>query len=123
MSNTAKDIFGSSWRDEQTQEELEFIEELEQMQTVVESDAGGGYDWDVYYVYWHTGRKRYYVVAGGGCSCYWISDGVDSLGDFQEFGTAQEVLKDFKSSHKESGYGWSKELINRTANAIRDFKG
>ena len=101
MSNTAKDIFGTSWRDEHTQEELEFIKELEQMQ---------------------TGRKRYYVIAGGGCSCNWISDLVDSLGDFQEFGTAQEVLRDFKLSHKESGYGWSEDLINSTANAIRDFK-
>lgn len=121
MTETAMKEFGHTWIADRKREE-EFHKELEQMQVVVEASTGGGYEWDVYYVYWHTGRKRFYVISGGGCSCNWISDGVDSLGDFQEFATRQDVVRDFKQDHGSEAFGWAQYEIDSVLNAVRDFK-
>ena len=76
----ALDTFGAGYRTDE-----EFRAELQDMVLIASSDEGGGYDWDVFYVYWHTKRERYYVISGTGCSCDWISYGVTRLGDFEDY--------------------------------------
>lgn len=86
MDKHALEVFGAEYRTSQ-----EFRDELDQMVLVAESDEGGGYEWDVLYVYWHTTRERYFVIGGSGCSCNWISDGVDRLGDFEDYADKTSV--------------------------------
>lgn len=116
MSTEALEIFGSYWR--RSEPWAEFRAELDQMETVVIADNGGSWEWDEYHVYWHTGRKRFYVIDGSGCSCDGISDDVYSLGDFQEFGDRESVLRDFKSSRDY----WPQWLRDAVLVKIRDFK-
>ena len=98
-----------------------FATELRNMVLAAEGGSGGGYEWDVYYVYWHTKRERFYVIGGSGCSCNWISDDVDSLGDFQDYATRGEVIAAFKRE-KEHTYGWSDADILSVVNDIRNFR-
>ena len=66
------------------------------METVITFERGGGYDWDVFFGYYHTGRDRYYYTSGSGCSCNWITDSVEALGDFEDAATKEDMVKAFR---------------------------
>lgn len=116
--NHALGTFGG-WRKEET----EFTKELSQMQLVAAYDEGGGYDWEVFYVYYHTGRDRFYYIGDRGCSCNWISDSVASLGDFHDAATKEEVAKYFKSEYTVYEYSSrTQQAIDVVHNDIINFK-
>lgn len=116
--NHALETFGG-WREEET----EFTKELSQMQLVAAYDEGGGYDWEVFYVYYHTGRDRFYYIEGSGCSCNWIGEYASSLGDFQDAATKEEVAKYFKSEYTVYEYSSrTQQGIDAVHNDIINFK-
>lgn len=113
--NHAQNTFESYRRNE------EFAGELAQMELVCGVNTGGGYEWDVFYAYYHTGRDRFYFISGGGCSCNWISDGVDSLGDFQDTATKQELARHFRE-YANYNYGLHQNEIESTVREILDYR-
>ena len=116
-SNHAIETFGGWGNDSD-----EFVRDLAQMELVAGHDAGGSYEWDVFYVYYHTGRDRYFYISGSGCSCNWISDGVTSLGDFRESGDNRAIAKEFKAEYGEQPYGWTQAAVESVYNDIINHK-
>lgn len=117
----ALDTFGYGYYMTNTNE-LEYKSELEQMVLVAEATKGGGYDWDDFYAYYHTGRKRYYYVYGSGCSCNSISDGMDSLADFMDVSTQDELIRAFKREMIEKGYAWDERDLVTFTSEVKSFK-
>ena len=108
----ALETFGAEYRTKE-----EFWAELRDMVLVAESNEGGGYDWDVLYIYWHTKRERYYLISGSGCSCNWISDNVDRLGDFEDY-PDKTVLK---NAVRRDFAWWSNTRVLNVISQIENF--
>lgn len=116
----ARDTFGHGlWTD---RPDTPFTRELDQMVLVFDGGYGGSYDWDEYLVYWHTGNKRFYWISGSGCSCNSISDGVNSLGDFQDSSSIADVIKDFQSTYSGEYSGLSKSQVLDGVNELKNVK-
>lgn len=116
MRETAFDTFGG-WLDENGLS-AEYAADLRQMELVAHFEAGGSYEWDTYLVYYHPGHERYYYTYGSGCSCDSIRDGINSLGDFFDAATKEDVVKSFRQTHKVSDWGYKQPQLDAMARDI-----
>lgn len=114
---SAVNTFGWSYRADE-----EFRTELEKLVTVIEDGTGGGYEWDEFVAYWHPEKHRFFYVSGSGCSCNSISDGINSLADFESVQTKGELIVALKRE-KDTDYGWSQSELLDAINAIQNFRG
>lgn len=63
----------------------------EDWEPVGDADSIGGYEWDVFAVFWSPSARRYFWGAEGGCSCNSFAQGWDAS-DYQS-GARADVLR------------------------------
>lgn len=87
---------------------------------VVSVDLAESYEWDEAHVYYDPDHKVFRTASGSGCSCDWINDHYDSIGDFGETDRAGAIR--FIQEYVDDSYRGRPEDRQNLADKIRQFK-
>ena len=88
---------------------------------IIQSDTGGGYDWDLVEVWKRNEDGRYFLYANAGCSCYGPYDEVDSWNDLEPLLNIQQLVAAL--NNQSNGTGHASRIIDMVAKVSGGLNG